>query len=429
MGRRSLIVAALCAFLAVLPAMAAEAPKRPAIKGADLDLLEDLRDLAEQMKKIRGAGFARSPIGVRAGKAARDAVADFRAGTVISAARLEARGRAWVDLGLGDDEGPRRLLDALARGVPGFTVDVAKRRLLVDPSIFPEEDPAEPDEVSDTLLLATGVRPDEPLMIHGLMQLLLLEEGQPDPLRPTTDGLLAGSSWTMGQSNLAAMLYLFAAMGLTGEVVERGLRPSNVLDGRLEPNFSELPPVSARLLEFSYGEGYYQAAQTFKGGGWKAVNEAARTRRSTWAVLNPGGESFSACEVDPEAGKLDGFHQADRDVLGAHAVSVLIAELSGKDNLGLIAADGWRCDELTRWELPGSPENGITTWDTYWRDAQAAEDFIYGYRRGLERRFGGKGEKGPDGALKWVHDGREYSLTPAGDQVRVMIRPAPADPA
>ena len=224
------------------------------------------------------------------------------------------------------------------------------------------------------------------------------------------------------------MLYLFSAMGLTGEVIERGLRPSNVLEGRLEPDLGGLSSVDARLLEFPYGEGYHQASQAFKRGGWQAVTDAALSRRSTWGVMHPEGGSFSACEVDLEAGQLDGFHQADQDMLGAHAVSVLIAELSGKDNLGLIAAEGWRCDELVRWELPGDPAGGITTWDTYWADAQAAKDFVYGYRRGLERRFGGKGEKGPDGALKWRQQGREYSVTPAGEQVRVLIRPAAADP-
>jgi hypothetical protein len=71
-----------------------------------------------------------------------------------------------------------------------------------------------------------------------------------------------------------------------------------------------------------------------------------------------------------------------------------VSLLTGKDNLGLIAGDGWEGDALWRFE-PGSGSKaqageGATIWVTQWKTAEDADDFSYGLERCLQARFPGE---------------------------------------
>jgi hypothetical protein len=146
-----------------------------AIKGADMALLSAVRKIGERVASMRGEGFDRPPVAVRAPEELRAAAAEIRAYNIVSRHRLEARGRAWSDVGLGAPTLPSRLYLALASDVQGVGLDPGADRLLFAPDRLTESDffqeSDKRDESPATLLLLTGVRVDEPLTAHLLMHL------------------------------------------------------------------------------------------------------------------------------------------------------------------------------------------------------------------------------------------------------------------
>ena len=98
----------------------------------------------------------------------RQVAAEIRAFNVLPSERLAARGRAWVDLGLGDENAPATLFTMLAADVSGIGFDPDGNRLLVDPAKLAEKDLVD-KEARAALLMATGRWRSEPLVAHVLM--------------------------------------------------------------------------------------------------------------------------------------------------------------------------------------------------------------------------------------------------------------------
>ena len=71
---------------------------------------------------------------------------------------------------------------------------------------------------------------------------------------------------------------------------------------------------------------------------------------------------------------------------------VLVSLLTGKDNLGMIAGDGWLGDSLGRFEpaAGGSQDDGLTVWSSRWASLEDAKDFAYSVERCLQARFPGE---------------------------------------
>jgi hypothetical protein len=403
------------------------------IKGADMDLLRDVRELAGLVAEIRGRELKPPPVAVRADRESRRMIADVRARSLIPADRLEARGRAWSDLGLGDAGTLRRLWSTLAADLEGVASDPSMRRVLVDPERLTESDfifvsegdtaPPPPE-----LLKATGVRPDEPLLVHMLAH---LGQGELQADEPTTDALLARAAWREGEANLLAIEYLFRTMGIADDVIRIGLDPGDVVEGALLPAGLGVPEtVGERLLDFIYREGFARAAEAHRAGGWSAVERAAAERTTTWAVLHPEGGTDAAEGAATSVEAPPGHEQVDRDRLGAQAIIDLVSVGSGKDNLGLLAAEGWAGDDLYRFETPDAPERGVTLWVTRWRDERGADDFDYGIVRALRARF-------PSAELETAGEGRRllragervFRIERRGTEIRVRVAPAGVDAA
>ena len=186
------------------------------IKGADLDLLEAVRAIAGRVEDLRGERFRRPPLAVRAPEMMRGVAAEIRARNVLPREQLEARGRAWADLGLGGESSPESLLRVVAGDLEGIAFDPQGNRLLVGPERLTGADfvPHDEDDRDSTVLMMTGVRPDEPLVAHLLMHVRQLEREGADSLEPTTDRLLAHAAWNEGEANLVALRYLFQGMGV-----------------------------------------------------------------------------------------------------------------------------------------------------------------------------------------------------------------------
>jgi hypothetical protein len=297
--------------------------------------------------------------------------------------------------------------------------------LLVDPHRLTLEDfdAFGDDDDSSSLLEMTGVRPDEPLIVHGLVHLLQEEQAGSEPWPQTTDGLLAFRAWQEGQANLASILHVFAAAGVGREVASFNLDPGEVMNGALIPiSVDTLGGADGALLDFVYRDGYEQAAAMFRDGGPEGLRDAMATRRTTRDVRHLDRPARVAEEIpEPSLLGFDTLALVDHDVVGEQGVAVVVSSLTGKGNLGLIAADGWSADALLRWEDDNG--RGLTIWITRWDSIEQAADFEYGYLRGLELRFPGVPEiPGPAAGERRFHgDGREVVVTREGNEVQVRV--------
>lgn len=417
------ILAILCA--AVVSAGSAQEPAAPAPKGADLDLLEETRSIAKRLESVRGASLASPPLAVRAPEELRAMTVDARLEALLPASRLAARGRAWADLGLGDRETPARTVKALLSDLDGATYDPAGRRLLVDPGRLAASDfvPNESGASASDVLLATGVRPDEPVIAHLLDHALEAQrEGSAATPPQTTDAILARSAWAEGEANLVAMLYLFRGMALSKEILSRSLDPGEVLNGALLPKeIGSAPPVERALLDFAYRDGFLQARTRLQAGGWRAVEDASEARRTTRDVLHLERPPL------PVHGPVThpvpaGFVEADVDSLGEIGIIVLVSQLTGKDNLGLQAGDGWIGDSLLRYERASAADSGFTLWVTRWSSSEEASDFAYGITRGWKEKLSGTVTEG-GGAVPWTltTQDRVIRVTTEGTEVRARV--------
>jgi hypothetical protein len=298
------------------PPGTAPEPDAAPVRGADLELLGEIRRIAEHVETLREASFPRLPIAVRASAKARRAAAEVRLASVLPPERLEARGRAWSDLGLGDPGVPARVFGRLADDLDGIVLDRRGRRLLVDPGRLSEADfHLEGDEgPAGTLLLATGIRPDEPLVAHQLVHLLQDARGGEGSIRETTDATLAAAAWAEGEANLVALRHLFQTMGIESEVLERGLDPGSVLGGGLlPPGLDDLPGAEKLLLEPVYRDGFLQAAKAWRAGGWERFEGEARARATFRDLLHPDREPLEAPAVRVAERPPEGMVEADRD--------------------------------------------------------------------------------------------------------------------
>lgn len=410
------------------------ASERPATglqpKGADLELLRSVRRIAEEVERLRGESFVRPPVAVRAPDSMRKVAAEIRASNVIPRERLAARGRAWSEIGLGGSGSPERLFQTLAADLQGIGFDPDGNRLLVSPDRLTLDDYRPDAKLSapSTVLMMTGVRPDEPLASHLLMHVRQRERAGRDSLQPTTDGLLAHSAWAEGEANLLAIRYLFEGMGLADDVIEYPLDPGDFLEGILvPPELDELSGVEQDLVRFVYIEGFAEAVRRFKAGGWAALDHEMARRPTSGAILHPDGPVESSfTRPSPPAPDL---RLVDTDSLGEQGVIVLISRATGKDDLALEAGEGWTGDRLYRWESPGKTGSGAATeWRTRWRTAEDALDFAYAYGRTLAVRFPDRKLERGEGTDVLRTDARIFRVETAGREVRVLILPAASAP-
>jgi hypothetical protein len=379
------------ALLAIVAAATAAvvAQDTPPVKGADEQLLESVRVVADRIAGIVHVDHPRSIVAVRADQAARAAESAARARRTLPAAVASARGRAWRDLGLGSGTEAADLVAAIENDLAGMTFDAARERLLVDPQrLHPGGDPGDPRiDAEASVLLATGVAADEPVAGHYVAHALL---DTPASEVPTTDALLARSALAEGTSNLAAMVLLFGGVGLESEVFTGTLRPEDVLSGRLVPeSLRGASPVVSHLLEFVYLDGFAQSAAIARQGGFNRLAQERRRRLTTRDVLHLDRQPAPAADIpEPAVAASLGLAPADRDTLGEQGIISLVSLLTGKDNLGLIAGDGWVGDGLWRFEGPGS--GGLTIWITRWKTPEELDDFSYALERSLSARFPGE---------------------------------------
>ena len=374
------------------------------MKGADLRLLDEIRELAGQVTRIRGEEFKPAPIAVRGTAAERRTVIELKSAIRMSEEQAQARGRSWADLGLGSVETPARLIRSVEADLPGVTLTPDDGRLLVDPEILPpggflsidEETPAQ------TLLLATGVRPDEPLLAHYLIHSLVRAD---ETEIGTTDAWLAGRAAREGEATLVAIRLLFDPLGLDAKKVE--LDPGLVLDGRLIPAGFDSPTVlEQRVLDFVHGDGYVWARNRFAAHGWQGLRELPQT---TGTILEPAKAGAQPKDLDTVVGPV-GRRVLDRDRLGSFGIFLWLSVTTGKDSLALLSAEGWQGGALERLD---SESGELTRWITDWSDAKHAEQFRYTIGRSFGARF-------PDANIEGEKTG--WSRLPIGDRRAVWRR-------
>ncbi len=411
-------------FALLLPALCWSLVNSQSIKGADLGLLEDVRLIAARVEEFLGEQYDRKPVAVRVNEPMREVAATIRAQSVLSSARLEARGRAWSDIGLGGAGSPNRWLSVLAADLKGIGFDPEGNRLLVSPDLLTADD-FDPKEGEDrersTVLLMTGVRPDEPLVGHFLVHVRQIERSGRDSLDETTDQLLARTAWAEGEANLLSVRYLFEGMGLADDILDVGFDPGAVLYTALLPSQIEtLDGPEGNFLRFVYLEGFARAVEEYKAGGWNQLRQAVTRRTLTRDLLHRDGGSAVSEFTEPESPGAS-WKLVDQDSLGEQAIVVLVSRLTGKDNLGLMAGDGWAGDRLYRWEQKGQESAGITRWNTRWSSDEAAKDFEYAFWRCMSARFPKTERIDAEGHSSLTADGRRFRVERRERSVNVRI--------
>lgn len=391
------------------------------------ELLAEVRGIAARVAEMRGAGLRRPPLAVRAPRDMHRAAAEVRAYNVLARERLEARGRAWADLGLGDSATPARLFLALAQDLDGLGYDLGNNRLFIDPGVLTDRDFVSVDQVDApaNLLMLTGVRWDEPRIAHLLVHARQRESSGGDLLRATTDALLADAAWSEGEANLLAIRYLFEGMGLADEILGMDIRLQEILGGGLvAPSLLELDSLEGDLARFVYLDGFDRAVEVFKSGGWPELDAAARKRRSTRDLLHLERAPTAAVFLGDGEAPFAGSAVADRDRLGEQAIVALVSRSTGKENLGMLAGDGWLDDRVVRWERPGATASGVTLWDSRWESSDAAGEFEYAYLRALGTRLAKPDiARAEDGSYQVDGDGRRFTVRRRDSEVRVRIGP------
>ena len=283
----------------------------PSVKGADEQLLESVRAVADRIAGIVHVDHPARLVAVRADEATRAAEAAVRARGTLPPEVASARGRAWRDLGLGSGTEVADLVAAIEADLAGMTFDASRARLLVDPlrlrSVEEHGDPRVDAEAS--VLLATGVAADEPVAGHYAAHALL---DAPASGVPTTDALLARAALAEGTSNLAAMVLLFGGVGLESEVFTGTLRPEDALGGRLVPeSLRGASPVVTHLLEFVYLDGFAQSAALARQGGFNRLAQERRRRLTTRDVLHLDRQPSPAVDIaEPAIGVGLGLQRA-----------------------------------------------------------------------------------------------------------------------
>ena len=405
-----------------LVALAAETPGAE-VKGADLTLVQNVRAIAERCAHTLGAPAPLSLLAVRAPEETRLVESQRRAERELPPERASARGRAWSDLGLGTEDDPAALTLALARDLPGMSFDAEGARLLVDPTRLVEaegtEDPSSSHAAS--LLLATGVAPDEPVVAHYVAHKVADRAPPSEPL--TTDAALARGALAEGNANLTALLFLFGGVGLEAEVVDAKVRPEDVLAGRLvSESMRSDRPVVARLVEWVYLDGFAAVATLARQTGLRRLPSERTTRTTTRDLIHLDRPPAPPLEIPKPAGpEAAGLTVVDRDALGEQGIVTWVSMLTGKDNLGMIAGDGWAGDALWRFEKDGG---GVTHWESRWVTEEDARDFAYGVERCLQARFPGATFEGAaDGPRSLARSDRIFRLERRGAAVSLRIAP------
>lgn len=383
----------------------------------DAELAARVRTLAERTEAVFEDRFAEVPRARRADAAEFEAALAARLDALVPAGKLAARGRAWREIGLGDEGTPEQLYRVLLSDLPGFLVG-PDRELWVGEGRLAGTRYSVADERDATLALAAGFRIDEPPAVHALVHLRQFERAGGEPFGATTDALLASAALAEGEANVAALRFAFAEMGLADTVVSGNLGPEAFLEGRLVPaGLSRMPGTVRRLVEFVWLDGYSRVAAAYRaGGGWGGVAGLFERGGSTHALIVGGLPAEPIESPDPPA---EGLRLADRDTLGYQALVVLLATLTGKESLAMESAEGWRADALLRWE---GEDEAITELVTDWVTDKAAKDFDYALSRALAVRHGGELESAPNG-LRYTQGGRRSFVLERVDK-RVRLRVA-----
>lgn len=427
---------------------------RPGGGTQDADLLRSVRRIANQLARARGETFDRKPVAIRSPDVMASVVAEARAYRVVGPQRLEARGRAWNDIGFGGPASPTLLWLTLAQDLPGIDLDVDGLRLLVSPNVLTGDDygvqvdevffvpdgrggmqefrPDRPDAANESIepesraagdfLLATGVRPDEPLLAHYLMHLRQLERNGQDLVRETTDGLLAAAAWAEGEANLVSLCFLFQGVGLVRTVLTGAVGPGDFLEGKLIPEaVHRATPLDAALLTFVYEDGYDFAIAGWREAGWGVFDREPPS--TTRELLDPDKPRVSLEWPEPVA-PAAGLVLRDTDRLGQYAVVSLVSIWSGRIGAAMAVSRGWAGDRLTRWER--SPDDGVTVWETRWETVADAREFAAAFVQVVHQRDPSTTAAETSGVSKTILQSRfrRFTITRDEAQVRIEIEAA-----
>jgi hypothetical protein len=217
-------------------------------------------------------------------------------------------------------------------------------------------------------------------------------------------------------------------MGVAEDVLSLDPDPRDLLGGLLvPPSLDSLGGAERIFAEFVYLEGFALAVEAYVAGGWAGLEQAMAQRRTTSQMLHPERAAPREPQLGPDEPGAEGLVLVDTDSLGEQGIFALVSVLTGKDNLGLQAGDGWEGDRLFRWERPDGERSGegVTLWLSVWRDEEQAADFVYAVGRALQARFPEASiEPGAPEGQSFEAGERRFRLERRGLQARLRVAAA-----
>jgi len=220
-------------------------------------------------------------------------------------------------------------------------------------------------------------------------------------------------------------------MGIGDSIFQHDVDPTRVLDGRLVGVAIEaLPAVERSFLLFVHQEGFAQVVARYRAGGWKGVEQASVQRSSSRDLLHPDRAGAAGLDLAPATAPLPGLAVADEDRIGEQGIVALVSSRTGKDDLALVAADGWLGDRLLRWEKEGGsdPQQGVTLWESGWATEDDAKEFAYAIGRSIEDGLAGTAMDDPvEGRKTWRFGARKARVERQGTRVVMRIAPIALD--
>jgi hypothetical protein len=146
--------------------------------------------------------------------------------------------------------------------------------------------------------------------------------------------------------------------------------------------FEGAAQLDREILNFVYMDGFEALSWIWQAAGWEGVDRFIKRSRATHDLLHMDRPPAANRLPDPVPPKLPaGYTVRDRDSLGELGIVMLVNAMTGKENLGPQAGDGWMADRVLRLESD-QDGHGVTVWVSRWRDEEQAEEFLQLYSRG-----------------------------------------------
>ena len=271
------------------------------------------------------------------------------------------------------------------------------------------------------------------IAVHELTHALQDQEfdlaGLIDPLKGTSDQLMARSALVEGDATAVMFDYSRKVMGQPGLATQDNVDSiimQNVAGAAFMTGMNSAPSSLQYMLLFPYTSGLRFAHQLLKKGGYKEIDRAFKNLpSSTEEVLHP--EKYFAGKKDYELISEEEILKIYpntkviyKDTFGEFSVSALLSTYT-KDHLKAAkAAEGWGGD--TAAILSDASAKQLVIWNTRWDSNKDAEEFFNAYADALSVHLDKWDHKKLAKSQTFAKDNNLTTLSLEANKVFLMVK-------